>query len=203
MRAFKVPRFLALVVYLLAVFEVYRTGSGPSPFLAVICKRSVRPTGICGVLLRRLPFYSSKYLHVHISASDGLKRRNRVHYWSWLKCWQLLRLNSKERLCGFESVDQDRPCLFCHDADRPMTLYPAYTNPQYQSCNPLTQWHTPLPLLSTPLSCINRSLRTIQNRQSSHTWLSGSTESNFREKAHNHHLNPLVYCTFNLILCRL
>ena len=47
--------------------------------------------------------------------------------------------------------------------------------PSTSRVTPLTQLHTPLPVLSTPSLYINRSLRTIQNRQSSYTWLSGST----------------------------
>ena len=66
-------------------------------------------------------------------------------------------------------VDQDQPCLFCSDTDRPMTLYPACTTPSTSRVTPLTQLHIPLPLLSTPPLCIYRGLKAIQNRQSSHT----------------------------------
>ena len=67
------------------------------------------------------------------------------------------------------NVDQDRPCLFCAHTDLPMTSYPACTTTSTSRVSPLTQFHTPLPLLSTPLLCIYRGLRAIQNRQSSHT----------------------------------
>ena len=58
--------------------------------------------------------------------------------------------------------------------NRYITSYPACTTTSTSCVSPLTQFHTPLPLLSTPPLCIYRGLRAIQNRQSSHTWLSGS-----------------------------
>ena len=64
---------------------------------------------------------------------------------------------------------------YCAHTDLPMTSYPACTTTSTSHVSSLTQFHTPLPLLSTPPLCIYRGLRAIQNRQSSHTWLSGST----------------------------
>ena len=46
---------------------------------------------------------------------------------------------------------------------------------QYQSCSTLDSIPYTASLLSTPPLCIYRGLRAIQNRQSFHTWLSGST----------------------------
>ena len=60
-------------------------------------------------------------------------------------------------------------CSYCAHTDLPMTSYPACTTTSTSRVSSLTQFHTPLPLLSTPPLCIYRGLRAIQNRQSSHT----------------------------------
>ena len=81
-------------------------------------------------------------------------------------CAGLVTVNTQSDIIRLVHVDQDRPCLFCHDADRPMTLYPAYTTPSTSRVTPLFQLHTSILLFPMPSSCIYRGPRATQNRQS-------------------------------------
>ena len=86
-------------------------------------------------------------------------------------------------------------CSYCAHTDLPMTSYPACTTTSTSRVSSLTQFHTLLPLLSIPPLCIyrDRGLRAIQNRQSSYTWLSGSTVMSLGRLLHYLWFNTLIF----------